>query len=47
MDKENEDAGSRQSGSLEHLDSKESFRQLRWSIVVTLLGLAILAYFYF
>ena len=34
-------------GSLEHTDTKESLRQLRWTIGVTLIGLALLAYFYF
>lgn len=32
--------------SLEHSDTKESMRQLWWTIGVTLLGLALLAYFY-
>jgi hypothetical protein len=34
-------------GSLEHTDTKESLRQLRWTIGVTLIGLALLAFFYF
>ena len=33
-------------GSLEHTDTKESMRQLWWTIGVTLAGLALLAYFY-
>lgn len=33
-------------GSLEHTDTKESMRQLWWTIGVTLVGLALLAYFY-
>ena len=43
----NNDKKAEQIGSLEHTDVKESLRQLRWTIVVTALGLAILAYFYF
>ena len=33
-------------GSLEHTDTKESMRQLWWTIGVTLAGLLLLAYFY-
>ena len=33
-------------GSLENSDTKESIRQLWWTVGVTLLGLALLAYFY-
>jgi hypothetical protein len=32
--------------TLEHADSEESFRQLRWTIAVTVIGVALVAYFY-
>lgn len=32
--------------SLEHTDTKESLRQLWWTIGVTLIGLVLLAFFY-
>lgn len=32
--------------SLEHTDTKESLRQLWWTIGVTLIGLAVLAFVY-
>lgn len=32
--------------TLEHADHEESFRQLWWTIGATVLGLAIIAYFY-
>ncbi|NIO39831.1 MAG: hypothetical protein GTO41_06345 [Burkholderiales bacterium] len=32
--------------TLEHSDTKESFRQLWWTIVVTVVGLAVIAFFY-
>ena len=31
--------------TLEHSDTEESYRQLKWTIGVTVLGLAIVAYF--
>ena len=31
--------------TLEHADTEESFRQLRWTIGVTVVGLAVVAYF--
>ncbi|NNC76919.1 MAG: hypothetical protein HKN77_03085 [Woeseiaceae bacterium] len=47
MNKEDEDSETGGPRTLEHLDAKESFRQLWWSIGVTLIALAVLAYFYF
>ena len=44
-DKDNDTEGVK-FGSLEHSDTKESIRQLWWTIGVTLGGLALLAYFY-
>ena len=32
--------------TLEHSDTEESFRQLRWTIGVTVVGVALVAYFY-
>lgn len=32
--------------SLEHSDNKESLRQLWWTIGATVIGLALIAYFY-
>ncbi|MFT7652117.1 MAG: hypothetical protein ACI9UU_001224 [Candidatus Azotimanducaceae bacterium] len=31
--------------TLEHSDNEESYRQLKWTIGVTLVGLALVAYF--
>ena len=46
MEDKNNDTEEGKFPSLEHTDTKESFRQLWWTIGVTLAGLAILAYFY-
>ncbi|NIO43418.1 MAG: hypothetical protein GTO41_26650 [Burkholderiales bacterium] len=46
MEEKNKDTESVKFESLEDSDTKESLRQLWWTIGVTLLGLALLAYFY-
>ena len=45
MKDEKDDAQEEQFGSLEHTDTGESLRQLWWTIGVTLIGLALVAYF--
>ena len=47
MDEEKTDAESTTPGSLEHTDTKESMRQLWWSIGVILIMLTLMALFYF
>ncbi|NNC77922.1 MAG: hypothetical protein HKN77_08160 [Woeseiaceae bacterium] len=47
MNKEDRDSANQPQRSLEDMDAKESMRQLWWSIGVTLIGLAVLAFFYF
>jgi hypothetical protein len=46
MKRQKEDREEVKFGSLEHSDIKESFRQLWWTIGVTVVGLAVVAYFY-
>jgi hypothetical protein len=46
LEDKKKDTGGGKFGSLEHTDTKESLRQLWWTIGVTLAGLALLAYFY-
>ncbi len=47
MEKTNDKNDETKVGSLEHTDTKESIRQLWWTVGVTLFGLAVFAYFYF
>ena len=47
MDEEKKDGEKAPIGSLESTDSKESMRQLRWSIGVILIILTLMALFYF
>ena len=46
MEEEEKDAEPRKVASLEHMDSKESMRQLWLSVAVILIGIALAAYFY-
>lgn len=47
MEEQNNESENDQLATLEHSDNVESFRQLRWTIVATVVGLAIVAVFYF
>lgn len=46
MEEQNKDNEDVKFPTLEHSDTEESFRQLWWTIGVTLVGLAAVAYFY-
>ena len=46
MNDEEKNTKDNKPASLEHTDTKESLRQLWWTIGVTLIGLAVLAFFY-
>ena len=47
MDDENNEKEEVRYASLEHTDTRESMRQLWWTIGVTLAGILLMAYFYF
>ena len=47
MDEEKTDAEKAAPASLEHTDTKESMRQLWWSIGAILIMLTLMAFFYF
>ena len=46
MKEQNADNENVELTTLEHSDNKESFRQLRWTIGATVVGLAVIAIFY-
>lgn len=46
MKQRDNDAEEGKLGSLEHSDTRESLRQLWWTIGVTLAGIALMAYLY-
>ena len=46
MEEQNKDKETARLTTLEHSDTEESFRQLWWTIGVTVVGLATVAYFY-
>lgn len=46
MEQQNNDNEDVRVTTLEHSDNEESFRQLWWTIGVTVVGLAAVAYFY-
>ncbi len=46
MKEQNNDNENVELSTLEHSDTEESFRQLRWTIGMTVVGLAVIAFFY-
>jgi len=46
MEEQNNDNENVEFATLEHSDTEESFRQLRWTIVAAVVGLAVVAIYY-
>jgi hypothetical protein len=46
MEEQNNDNENVEFATLEHSDTEESYRQLRWTIIVLVVGLAAVAFFY-
>ncbi len=46
MEEQHNDNENTEFATLEHSDNEESFRQLRWTIVALVVGLAVIAIYY-